>query len=726
MAIGNPITLTSNVASKTVTVIATASQTLFTVTGGYRINELAVFRNGVRLANGRDYTARDGLTVTLLSAASQSDVLEFQVFDTFRVAEAIKPNVSDQTIRGNLTVDGTFNATTLEGLTNFNLTSGITTFNDVRVGGALTVAGALTFEDVTNIDSVGIITAQSHVSIADSILHTGDTDTSIRFPSAGTFTVETNGSERLRVDSGGKILAGGQSTRGTAGLNTPLLQVEGNDSVNNSAITIVSNQNASSGPALALSKSRGTSTGSNTVVQDDDELGTIRFAGADGTDAQSIGAQITVAVDGTPGSNDLPSRLVFATTADGASSPSERLRIDSSGQVLINGGNDARSNFHGGGTTYRFQVEGTDFANSAPAFISNSDTAGHGPHITLARSRGTSVGSNTIVQDGDAVGVINFQGNDGTHFENVARIRAEIDGTPGANDMPGRLTFFTVADGGVSPSERLRIDSDGRLLINTTGQKGAGGVNARVQIDGTDSDSAIRITRNGNDTNAGYLLFSKSRGTSVGSNTIVQESDSLGRIRFCAADGNDHEGVAAEIWADVDSSPGNNNTPARLAFRTTPSGSAASVERMVIKSSGLVGINSHKPEAQLTVKGDGNIAAKDFKYNYSTTHGIQVKGNESAIDIVGTDSGNHGSSLLLRTSLDGFGMFFDPTRDQLRFMYTVPSADNFSIHDGGNTSTNTEALIIGKTGITTATQLFEGSNRVATGGKAIAMALIFG
>ena len=87
MAIGNPITLTSNVASKTISVIATAGQTLFTVTGGYRINQLAVFRNGVRLLDSRDYEARNGSTVTLLSAATVGDALEFQVFDDFRVAD---------------------------------------------------------------------------------------------------------------------------------------------------------------------------------------------------------------------------------------------------------------------------------------------------------------------------------------------------------------------------------------------------------------------------------------------------------------------------------------------------------------------------------------------------------------------------------------------------------------------------------------------------------------
>lgn len=107
MAIGRPVSLTNNVASKTISVTATASQTLFTVTGGYRINQVAVFRNGVRLADGSDFTARDGATVTLLSAAAVNDVLEFQIFDDFRVADAIASAAAEQTISGNLTVTGT-------------------------------------------------------------------------------------------------------------------------------------------------------------------------------------------------------------------------------------------------------------------------------------------------------------------------------------------------------------------------------------------------------------------------------------------------------------------------------------------------------------------------------------------------------------------------------------------------------------------------------------------
>ena len=109
MAIGNPVTLTSNVASKTISITATAGQTAFTVTGGYRINQLAVYRNGTRLVDSLDYTARDGSSVTLLSAATAGDVLEFQIFDDFRVADAIVSAASSQTLNGNLTVTGSLN-----------------------------------------------------------------------------------------------------------------------------------------------------------------------------------------------------------------------------------------------------------------------------------------------------------------------------------------------------------------------------------------------------------------------------------------------------------------------------------------------------------------------------------------------------------------------------------------------------------------------------------------
>ena len=133
MGIGRPVSLTGNIASKIVTASATAGQTSFTVTGGYNINQLAVFRNGVRLVSGSDYTAIDGATVTLISAASLNDTLEFQIFDTFQASDAILKSSSAQTIDGSLTATGGLNIGIQSAGT--NVTTGVVTaFNFVGSG----------------------------------------------------------------------------------------------------------------------------------------------------------------------------------------------------------------------------------------------------------------------------------------------------------------------------------------------------------------------------------------------------------------------------------------------------------------------------------------------------------------------------------------------------------------------------------------------------------------
>lgn len=87
---------------------------------------------------------------------------------------------------------------------------------------------------------------------------------------------------------------------------------------------------------------------------------------------------------------------------------------------------------------------------------------GH-PMIDLQRSRGASVGSMTKVESGDNVGVLVFRGSDGNTFQDLGFIRGEVDGSTGLGDMPGRITFYTKADGsGASSSECMRLDNAGR------------------------------------------------------------------------------------------------------------------------------------------------------------------------------------------------------------------------------------------------------------------------
>ena len=106
MAIGRPISLTDNVASKRISVNTTAGQTAFTVPGGYRINAINVFRNGVRLSGSVDFTATDGVTVNLVDPAGNNDNVSFEIFDDFKISSAIVSAASTQTIDGNLTITG--------------------------------------------------------------------------------------------------------------------------------------------------------------------------------------------------------------------------------------------------------------------------------------------------------------------------------------------------------------------------------------------------------------------------------------------------------------------------------------------------------------------------------------------------------------------------------------------------------------------------------------------
>jgi hypothetical protein len=134
-------------------------------------------------------------------------------------------------------------------------------------------------------------------------------------------------SERARIDSSGRLLVGTSSAvsvGGNFGATTgQSILVQTADIATYTAICTKSD---GTGAAIALGKSR-----SGAIVSDGDSLGTVRFAGFDGTDYETEGARIAAFVDGTPGTNDMPGRLVFSTTADGASSPTERARITSGG-----------------------------------------------------------------------------------------------------------------------------------------------------------------------------------------------------------------------------------------------------------------------------------------------------------------------------------------------------------------------------------------------------------
>ena len=148
------------------------------------------------------------------------------------------------------------------------------------------------------------------------------------------FRVESNANaNRFKIDGGDDVIVMGTATVEDSIYGAkPALQLTGTD-FNSSAFSMIRNAADANSPNLIFGKSR--SADGNTVVQDGDDLGNITFAAADGTDQNNTAARIYAEVDGTPGANDTPGRLVLATTADGANSATERVRITSSGKVGI-------------------------------------------------------------------------------------------------------------------------------------------------------------------------------------------------------------------------------------------------------------------------------------------------------------------------------------------------------------------------------------------------------
>jgi len=202
---------------------------------------------------------------------------------------------------------------------------------------------------------------------------------------------------------------------------------------------------------------------------------------------------------------------------------SEFLRVDDDGRLLV-GTSTARSNFINSTFSAALQIEGTDHNSSAFSQVRNSNN-GLSAYLTLAKSRGTSTGSNTLVQDNDDFGVISFQGSDGTEFVEGAQIKAEVDGTPGANDMPGRLVFSTTADGASSPTERMRISSDGFVFIGKTDTASAFAndgyhiSNAGVSYQTADGSEAVNLSRQ--TSNGNIVVFRRGTSTAVGTISVT-------------------------------------------------------------------------------------------------------------------------------------------------------------------------------------------------------------
>jgi hypothetical protein len=122
--------------------------------------------------------------------------------------------------------------------------------------------------------------------------------------------------------------------------------------------------------------------------------------------------------------------------------------------------------------TSKFCVKNENSSAIGGFVQANNTTASAGSGIFACRSRGT-IASPTVVQSGDNLASLFFLGNDGTDLAIAAEIKIDVDGTPGNNDMPGRIVFKVTPDGSEIPAEAMRIHKTTGVSIGNTTDPGA-------------------------------------------------------------------------------------------------------------------------------------------------------------------------------------------------------------------------------------------------------------
>ena len=536
---------------------------------------------------------------------------------------------------------------------------------ELHVGSNVTIGGTLTYEDVTNIDSVGLVTARAGVNVSGGQFLVGSGVTIGNAGVAtfsGTSDVHLLDSVRLNVGDGSDLAIYHNGSHSFLENGTGALVLKGSDVNIQSTGGVKSLYAYGSGIELNYSGNKKFETTNDGTVTTGIATATAGLeinadnkylkigAGGDlqmmhnGTNSLLINTtgdlvlqSDSIKLRSTSGEAFLQATLdgavdlryndslKFATTNDGTvttgigtftsdikltaaegkleatgatgltlnasggsafarirTAGTESLRVDSS-QKILKGHTTASGDLQGPQTTNGrspgIQIHGSTAPDAGASLISWSASSGsyYSPTIWLARSGSGTKGTNTIIPASNAFGSIVFSGDDGTDFVKGAMIVGDLDGTPGSDDMPGRLEFYTTADGADSPTERLRITSTGDLNLGATGTyndiTGTGGglligpgtgKNAGIVLR-SDSDGFGRIYFGDNSGSAaqrhdGYIVYSQTdRNFVVGTATTTRIAvGSAGQIGIAGANYGSSGQVltsggsgSAPSWADA-------------------------------------------------------------------------------------------------------------------------------------------------------------------------------
>ena len=408
----------------------------------------------------------------------------------------------------------------------------------------------------------------------------GQTGQSAYFITFGT----NDGSERARIDSSGRLLVGTSSSPSAGDGQYSRLVVQGNTIASAAYVSF-----ASSAPATSITSGVG--------------LAYLNFTDNTG----NTFSRIECYADANAGAGDYPGRLVFSTTADGASSPTERMRIDNAGQIIVTrsgtaaspalvvGGDQNTGIYSPGADQFAISTNGTEKLR-----ITSDGKLGLGtssPQVDLHIATPSTAGDGAL-----RLGV------NGTYFSQLQHRYSENELRLGVYGDGQHISFYN------NSLERARIDDSGRLLVGTSSAP-----------TGTLSQySKFSVYLNNQATNAGGQL-----NLVGGPRALLTLGNSLGQLIFTDST----DGEYGKITCDLDGTPGSGDYPGRLVFSTTADGSSSPTERMRITSDGKLGVGTSSPAAGIHIATAGQ-----------TTSALDTAGSINLlVTDTGASAGNGGS-----------------------------------------------------------------------------------